>query len=114
MEPVNHDVKSVAARFGVSCSIVASWIRNGELAAINVSRSASSRKPRFRIAEAIELLLNEVMKIERTEERQGYANGFKDKSVHSRVGDLHLKVPQARDVDSIRRPWSGGFVVSGP
>jgi len=62
------------------------------------------------LAEAIELLLNEVMKIERcealhaapyqrTEERQGYANGFKDKSVHSRVGDLHLKVPQARDVD---------------
>lgn len=62
------------------------------------------------LAEVLELLLNEVMKIERcevlgaapyqrTEERQGYANGFKDKTVRTRVGDLHLKVPQTRDVD---------------
>jgi len=62
------------------------------------------------LAEALELLLDEVMKIERcealhaapyqrTEERQGYANGFKDKTVHSRVGDLHLKVPQTRGVE---------------
>jgi len=62
------------------------------------------------LAEVLELLLNEVMRIERcevlgaapyqrTETRQGYANGFKDKTVHSRVGDLHLKVPQTRDVD---------------
>jgi transposase-like protein len=62
------------------------------------------------LAAALELLLNEVMKLERcevlhaapyqrTEERQGYANGFKDKTVHSRVGDVHLKVPQTRDVD---------------
>ncbi len=52
------------------------------------------------LAEALELLLNEVMQIERcealhaapyqrTEERQGYANGFKDKTVHTRGGDLH-------------------------
>jgi transposase-like protein len=62
------------------------------------------------LAEVIELLLNEVMKIERcetlgaapyerTEERRGYANGYKDKTVHSRVGDLHLDVPQTRDVE---------------
>jgi len=62
------------------------------------------------LAEVIELLLNEVMKIERcealgaapyqrTEQRRGYANGFKDKTVHSRIGDLHLDVPQTRDVD---------------
>jgi transposase-like protein len=62
------------------------------------------------LAEVIELLLNEVMKIERcealgaapyqrTEERRGYANGYKDKTVHSRIGDLHLDVPQTRDVD---------------
>jgi transposase-like protein len=59
---------------------------------------------------ALELLLNEVMKLERaealhaapyqrTEERQGYANGFKDKTLRSRVGDLHLKVPQTRDME---------------
>lgn len=62
------------------------------------------------LANAFELLLNEVMKLERcqalqaapyqrTDERRGHANGFKDKTVHTRVGDLHLKVPQTRDVD---------------
>lgn len=62
------------------------------------------------LAEVIELLLNEVMKIERcetlgaapyqrTEQRRGYANGYKDKTVHSRIGDLHLDVPQTRNVD---------------
>jgi transposase-like protein len=62
------------------------------------------------LAKVIELLLNEVMKIERcealgaapyqrTEQRRGYANGYKDKTVHSRIGDLHLDVPQTRDVD---------------
>ncbi len=61
------------------------------------------------VARALERLINEVMKIERclalragpyerTEERQGYANGFKDKTVRTRVGDLHLKVPQTRGV----------------
>jgi transposase-like protein len=62
------------------------------------------------LAEVLEMLVNEVMKIERsealgaapyqrTENRQGYANGFKDKTFATRVGDLHLKVPQTRDVD---------------
>lgn len=62
------------------------------------------------LASALELLLNEVMKIERneflgaapyerSETRRGHANGFKDKTLHTRVGDLALKVPQARDSD---------------
>jgi transposase-like protein len=62
------------------------------------------------LAEVIELLLNAVMKIERcealgaapyqrTQQRRGYANGYKDKTVHSRIGDLHLEVPQTRDVE---------------
>jgi putative transposase len=62
------------------------------------------------LAAAMELLLNEVMKLqrcealgaapyERTEERQGYANGFKDKTLATRIGEVHLKVPQTRDVD---------------
>ncbi len=62
------------------------------------------------LAEVLQLLLNEVMQIERcealhaapyqrTESRRGYANGFKDKTVRTRVGDLHLNVPQTRDVD---------------
>jgi putative transposase len=62
------------------------------------------------LAEVLELLVNEVMKIERcealgaapyqrTDERRGYANGFKGKTLRTRVGDLHLEVPQTRDVE---------------
>ena len=57
----------------------------------------------------MELLLNEAMKLERsavlqalpyerTPGRRGHANGFKPKTVHTRVGDLELAVPQTRDV----------------
>ena len=61
------------------------------------------------MAQAMELLLNEAMKLERsavlgalpyerTPGRRGHANGFKPKTVHTRVGDLELAVPQTRDV----------------
>jgi putative transposase len=59
------------------------------------------------MADAMRLMLNEAMRIERsqalaaapyqrTENRQGYANGFKPKTVHTRLGDLTLQVPQVR------------------
>jgi transposase-like protein len=59
------------------------------------------------MADAMQTLLNEAMKLERSEflragpgerseERAGYANGFKDKTVRTRVGELALRVPQAR------------------
>ena len=59
------------------------------------------------MAEAMQTLLNEAMKLERvaflgaapgerTDERTGYANGFKDKTMRTRVGELALRVPQAR------------------
>ena len=59
------------------------------------------------MAEAMQTLLNEAMKLERseflraspgerTEERAGYANGFKDKALRSRIGELALRVPQVR------------------
>jgi putative transposase len=62
------------------------------------------------MAEAIAVLMNEAMKIERstflgaepherTPERRGHANGFKSKSVKTRVGTLGLQVPQVRDVE---------------
>ncbi len=63
------------------------------------------------IGEAVSILINEAMKVERssvlnarpwerTEYRSGYANGFKNKSVASKLGKLHLNVPQVRgDVD---------------
>lgn len=57
---------------------------------------------------AVECLINTAMQIERsrhlsaepyerTEARQGYANGFKPKEVKSRLGKLNLLVPQVRD-----------------
>lgn len=36
---------------------------------------------------------------ERSQDRQGYADGFKDKTVKTRVGMLKLVVPQVRDGD---------------
>lgn len=35
---------------------------------------------------------------ERTEDRNGFANGFKDRKYLSKMGDLSLKVPQTRDI----------------
>ncbi len=62
------------------------------------------------MANAIQILVNEAMKIERsealgaqpyqrTDERRGYANGFKPKTLQTRVGKVELQVPQTRDVE---------------
>jgi transposase-like protein len=62
------------------------------------------------MAQAVTLLLNEVMKLERThalgaapyqraEQRTGYANGFKPKTLHTRLGALTVAVPQTRGVE---------------
>ena len=62
-----------------------------------------------------EMLMNAAMLIERSshlrtdpyersEGRNGYANGFKDRSFHSAVGPLKLRVPQTRDADEPYRP----------
>lgn len=62
------------------------------------------------MARAMEILLNEAMKLERTEvlgarphqrtpNRRGQANGFKPKTVQTRVGPLELQVPQTRGVE---------------
>lgn len=59
------------------------------------------------MAAAMQLLLNECMKIERrvalgvgpyerSESRRGQANGFKPKTVKTRIGPLELSVPQVR------------------
>lgn len=58
---------------------------------------------------ALEKLFNELMLIEReqvlqaspyqrTEERKGYANGFKNKMLQTRIGKLELQVPKTRDL----------------
>lgn len=63
-----------------------------------------------RFADALTILLNEAMKIERaehlraqpferTDQRRGYANGFKPKTVRTTAGELTVAVPQVRDGD---------------
>lgn len=58
--------------------------------------------------ESFEVLLNEITKLERAAylgaepyerscKRRGYANGYKPKTVKSRLGELSLAVPQTRD-----------------
>jgi len=59
------------------------------------------------LLEGFRVLLNEAMlrersqalgaqPYERTDSRQGYANGFKPKTVHTRMGPLSLDIPQVR------------------
>lgn len=60
------------------------------------------------LAHLLEAILNQVLeaqmaeqlqaeRYERTEERQGYRNGYKPRQLTTRVGRLTLRVPQARD-----------------
>jgi putative transposase len=62
------------------------------------------------MAHAMELLINECMKVERQqalgvgpyqrgEARRGQANGFKPRRLKTRVGPLHLQVPQVRGAE---------------
>jgi len=62
------------------------------------------------LGSALEQLLNELMKMERsahlrarpyerTQVRRDYANGFKPRRVRTRVGELALAVPQTRETD---------------
>jgi putative transposase len=59
------------------------------------------------LLDGFRILLNEAMlrersqalgaqPYERTDSRQGYANGFKSKTVHTRMGQLNLDIPQVR------------------
>jgi transposase-like protein len=63
------------------------------------------------MAQAIEILFNEAMKLQRSEalgalpyqrtsERRGHANGFKPKTVNSRLGKLELEGRSLRAQDS--------------
>ena len=62
------------------------------------------------LPDAFRLLLNAAMLLERqkhlqarpyerTEQRQGHANGFKDKTLHTRMGTITVAVPQVREGD---------------
>ncbi len=62
------------------------------------------------IADAVSILMNTAMKIERsrylqadpyerTEHRQSYSNGYKAKTIKSRIGEIDLSVPQTQDCE---------------
>jgi transposase-like protein len=68
------------------------------------------------IADALTILMNEAMSIERdaflqadphqrTDQRRGYANGFKPKTYATRTGSMQLRIPQARDLDEGLEPF---------
>ena len=69
------------------------------------------------MASAFATIMNLAMQIERqqalkaeshqrTEERQGYANGFKSKTMRTRVGEVALRIPQTRGYhDDEGRPF---------
>jgi len=59
------------------------------------------------MAEVVRILLNEAMKVERAQaleaepyqrsaQRRGYANGFKPKTVNTRLGRMQVAIPQVR------------------
>ena len=61
-------------------------------------------------SEVLQKMLNLAMKLERekvlkaspyqrTEGRTGYANGFKERHIQTRMGDLELQIPQTRNID---------------
>ncbi len=60
------------------------------------------------LPELIRVIINAAMQVERTEhlnaapyqhteERSGYANGFKSKTMRTRVGDITFSIPQVRE-----------------
>ena len=69
------------------------------------------------MASACSIIMNCAMQIEReqtlkaeshqrTADRQGYANGFKPKTLRTRVGEVHLRIPQTRDYHDVEgRPF---------
>ena len=72
------------------------------------------------LAEAVTVLLNTAMVAERSEylgaapyersaQRLGYANGYKDKQLKTRLGLLPLKVPQTRDGEFYPRSLEKGL-----
>lgn len=67
-----------------------------------------SEKGFLGMGEAMQILVNEAMRLERSRylradpyerksERISYANGFKDKQLKTQIGELSLQVPQTRD-----------------
>lgn len=83
--------------------------RDNDTLMFEIFESLKTQDPES-IRHVLETLYNGVMRLERekhlgaasherSEERRGYANGYKKKILKSRMGALELKVPQTRDTD---------------
>jgi len=81
--------------------------RNDEFNAAEQAMQLLAENGMDGLAEAVRILLNEAMRIERsqvlnagpyerTEERRGHANGYKPKTVSTRVGAIRFDIPQVR------------------
>ena len=81
-----------------------------ESTALNEAMELLARSGLEELSTALATLLNEAMKIERShflqagpyernEDRRGHANGYKPKSVQTRVGQLDVQVPQVRGLE---------------
>ena len=69
------------------------------------------------LARPLEMLLNEAMRFERaaylgagpwerTDSRRGYANGFKTKTMTTRLSELTLEIPKTRDHRDDAEPFT--------
>lgn len=81
---------------------------NNEHNAVNAVAEILAEQGFSGLANALQVLLNEIMRLEReqhlgaaryerTDSRRGHANGFKPKTIQTRVGELELQIPQTRD-----------------
>ena len=75
------------------------------------------------LPELIQVIINAAMQAERQQylkaapyqhtQSEGHANGYKPKTVHTRVGDITFSVPQVREAVSTQKRWRKGCVVNG-
>ena len=77
------------------------------------------------VADAVSLLMNTAMQIERsrylqaepyerTEQRQSYANGYKAKTFKTRVGKVDLAVSQTRDCEFYPQSLNVDYALNVP
>ena len=81
---------------------------NNEHNAVNAVAEILAEQGFGGLASALQVLLNEIMRLEReqhlgatryerTDSRRGHANGFKPKTIQTRVGELELQIPPTQD-----------------
>ena len=76
------------------------------------------------LPELFQIMINTAMQLERqkyleaeayerTENRQGYANGYKPKTVKTRLGNITFDIPQVREGGFYPGRWRKEYEVNG-